>query len=298
MLKLTTTAKGIEGMQKENAIAKNWYYFSKSKWSVAGLIIVLFIIFIAIFAPIVSPYPQSAGSFVDYAQASMPPSLKHLFGTDPVGRDILSRIIFAYREALEMSMLVLAIVVPIGSLVGLFGGYFSDRWFGTLVMRITDIFLSIPPLILALAIAALLRPTLTNTMLAITVSWWPWYARLVYGQAASAKNEPFIKSAELIGASKLHIFFKELFPNFLSPILTKMTLDVGWIILTDASLSFVGLGVQPPAPSLGGMISIGAQYLPDYWWVAVFPALAIVFAILAFNFLGDGIHDMFLAKEV
>lgn len=133
---------------------------------------------------------------------------------------------------------------------------------------------------------------MTNTMIAVTLSWWPWYTRLVYSMATGYSKEYFIKNAELVGASKFHILFKELLPNCLSPVLTKMALDVGWVILLGASLSFIGLGEQPPTPSFGTMISEGSKYMPQYWWMTAFPALAIVFVILGFNFLGDGIRDM------
>ena len=132
-----------------------------------------------------------------------------------------------------------------------------------------------------------------NSMLAVTLMWWPWYTRLVYGQTISIAKEYFVKNAELIGASKLHIMVKEILPNCISPISTKMALDVGWVILMGASLSFVGLGEQPPTPAFGQMISDGAAYMPDLWWMTIFPALGVVFMILGFNFLGDGLRDMF-----
>jgi len=278
-------------------LRRAWYRFSRSKLSVAGLIMVASIVFIAIFAPFVAPYPEHAGPFVDFGNACQPPGIPNLFGTDAMGRDILSRVFFAFRGALLMGIVVLAIVVPIGSTVGLIGGYFEGRWFSTLIMRITDVFLAIPPLVLALAIAALLRPTLLNSMIAVCVSWWPWYARLVYGMTISIKNEPFVKAVELQGMNKFKIMFGEILPNHLGPILTKMTLDMGWVILTGASLSFVGLGEQPPTPSLGTMVSDGAKYLPTYWWISVFPALMIVLIILAFNLLGDGVREMLTSGE-
>ncbi len=282
---------------QRDRIKRAWYRFSRHKLSIVGLIMVLSIVFIAIFAPYVAPYPEHAGPYVDFGSACEPPSLAHPFGTDAMGRDILSRVFFAFRDALLMGIVVLIIVVPIGSTVGLIGGYFEGKWFSTLIMRITDVFLAIPPLVLALAIAALLRPTLLNSMMAVSVSWWPWYARLVYGMTISLKNEPFVKAAELQGMNKFKIMFSEILPNHLGPILTKMTLDMGWVILTGASLSFVGLGEQPPTPALGTMVSDGAKYLPTYWWISVFPALMIVVIILAFNLLGDGVREMLTSGE-
>jgi peptide/nickel transport system permease protein len=276
---------------REN-LRKSWFKYSRNKLSVIGLVVVLFVVLTAIFAPLVSPYPQHASAFVDFDNAGQPPSLRNLLGTDVFGRDILSRIFFAFRGALLMSIVVLAIAVPLGVLLGLIAGYYKNTWIDTLIMRTTDVFLAIPPIILALAIASVLTPNLMNSMIAVTVMWWPWYTRLVYGMASSCRNEYFVIAAELTGASKAHILFREILPNCLSPVFTKMALDVGWVILISASLSFVGLGEQPPTPALGQMVSDGARYMPDLWWYAVFPGLAIVIVILGFNLMGDGLRDM------
>jgi len=274
-------------------LGKNWYRFSRNTLSIVGLVIVAGLIISAIFAPWITPYPEHAGPFVDFDNTGQSPSLQHLCGTDNMGRDIFSRIIFAFRGALIMAVVVLAIAVPPGVLLGLTAGYFQNTWIDAVIMRITDIFLSVPPLILALAIAAMLKPTLMNAMIAVTVMWWPWYTRLVYGMASSVSNEYFVIAADLTGASKFHILFREILPNCLSPVFTKMALDVGWVILIGASLSFVGLGEQPPIPALGQMVSDGSRYMPTFWWMTIFPALAIVLAILGFNLLGDGLRDMF-----
>ncbi|NLO89422.1 MAG: ABC transporter permease [Clostridia bacterium] len=281
----------------KSGVKKNWYKFSRNKLSVVGLIIVLIIVFSAIFAPLIVPYPHHAGKFVDYANAGTAPCAEYWFGTDNFGRDIFSRIIFAFRGALYMAALVLAIAVPIGVFLGLIAGYYQGTFLDTVIMRVTDIFLSVPPLLLALAIAAVLKPNLTNAMIAVTVMWWPWYTRLVYGMATSTRNEYFVKASELIGAGRLHIIFREILPNCLSPIFTKMALDVGWVILIGASLSFVGLGEQPPTPALGQMVSDGTRYMPDLWWMTVFPSLAIAVTILGFNLMGDGIRDMMAKGE-
>ncbi|MCR4433311.1 MAG: ABC transporter permease [Caldiserica bacterium] len=273
-------------------VSRYWYHFSRNKLSVVGLAIVVLVIILAIFAPLVTPYPEHAGPFVDYKNAGQPPSAKYWLGTDPIGRDIFSRIIFAFRGALVMSILVLAIAVPVGTVFGLLAGFYHGTIIDTVIMRISDIFLSVPSLVLALAIAAVLKPNLMNSMIAVTVMWWPWYTRLVYGMASSIRNDYFVIAAELSGASKFHIIFREILPNCLSPVFTKMALDVGWVILIGASLSFVGLGEQPPTPALGQMVSDGARYLPQLWWMSVFPALAIIIVILGFNLFGDGIRDM------
>jgi peptide/nickel transport system permease protein len=273
-------------------LGRNWYKFSRNPLSIIGLVIVLVIIISAIFAPWIAPYPEHAGPFVDFENAEQPPSLQHLCGTDNIGRDIFSRIIFAFRGTLIMAIVVLGLAVPPGVLLGLIAGYFHGRWIDTIIMRITDIFLAVPPLILALAVASVLEPNLMNAMIAVTIMWWPWYTRLLYGTTSSIINEYFVIAAELTGASKFHIIFREILPNCLSPIFTKIALDVGWVVLWGASLSFVGLGEQPPTPALGQMVSDGARYIPTFWWMVIFPALAIVLILLGFNLMGDGIRDM------
>jgi peptide/nickel transport system permease protein len=280
------------------ALGRNWYKFSRNRLSIVGLFTVLLVTFLAIFAPLVAPYPQHASAFVDFANASRPPCQQYVFGTDVVGRDILSRIFFGFRFSLTMGVVVLSLVVPPGVILGLMAGYYQGTRLDTVIMRTTDIFLAIPSLVLALAICSVLTPNLFNAMLAVSLMWWPWYARLVYGLASTLRNEFFVASAETMGASRVHILFREILPNCISPIFTKMSLDMGWVILIGASLSFVGLGVQPPRPGLGTMVADGYNYLPDQWWIAVFPALAIVVVVLGFNLLGDGLRDMLGAEEV
>ena len=289
--------KELERASRRDNIGRSWYMFSRNPMSVLGLVIVVGLILLAIFAPYVTPYPKHAGPFVDFANAKLPPGLPYLFGTDQIGRDVLSRIVFGLRSSLLMGVVVLALVVPPGVMLGLTAGYFQDTWVDTGIMRFTDIFLAVPPLILALAVASVLKPTLWNGMLAVSLMWWPWYARLVYGLTTTLRNEYFVSAAEVTGASTRHILFREILPNMVSPILTKISIDIAWVIIIGSMLSFVGLGVQPPEPSLGTMIADGSRYLPDQWWIAVFPALAIVLVVLGFNLMGDGLRDMFAAEE-
>ena len=271
---------------------RNWYKFSRNPLSILGLGVVLAIILIAIFADFFAPYPEHAFVFVDFKNAKRPPCWQYLCGTDMAGRDILSRIFFGFRYSLVMAVSVLSVATPPGVLLGLVAGYMRDTWMDTVIMRVADVFLSVPSMVLALAVCSMLEPTLYNAMLAVTVMWWPWYTRLVYGAASSIKNEYFVQAAEVTGASTLHILFGEIFPNCLSTIFTKMTLDVGWVILIGSTLSFVGLGAQPPTPDLGTMVSDGSKYIPGQWWISLFPALFIVVIILGFNLLGDGVRDM------
>ncbi len=254
--------------QKETMI-KNWYKFSAGGVSVLGLAIVLLIILLAVFAPVIAPYPEDAGAVVKFSESSLAPSMQHLMGTDTMGRDVFSRLLISLRSSLLMGILVLAIAVPVGFVVGVLAGYFKDTWIETVLMRIVDIFLSVPALVLALAIAAILEPNLKNSMIAITIMWWPWYARLSFGVASSLRTENYIVYAELTGAKLSHIVFKEFLPNTFDQILTKMTLDMGYVICMGATLSFVGLGEQPPTPALGNMINDGVKFLPDMWWLAI-----------------------------
>ncbi len=292
------STKALASAKRRENLQRNWYKFSRNRLSIIGLSTVLLVTFLAVFAPVVAPYPQHASTFVDFENASRSPSREYLFGTDVVGRDIMSRIFFGFRFSLTMGVVVLSLVVPPGVILGLVAGYFQGTWLDTMIMRTTDIFLAVPPLVLALAICSVLTPNLFNAMVAVSLMWWPWYCRLVYGLASTLRNEFFVASAETMGASKLHILFREILPNCISPIFTKMSLDMGWVILIGSALSFVGLGVQPPRPGLGTMVADGSKYLPDRWWIAVFPALAIVLVVLGFNLLGDGLRDMLAAEEV
>ena len=276
---------------------KLWYKFSLSKLSVVGLTIILLVVFCAIFAPFIAPYPEDAGAVVNYSQASQAPSLEYIFGTDTSGRDLFSRILFSFRGALIMGVGCLAVVVPVGGILGLIAGYYNGRFISNFIMRLADVFLALPALILVMCVSSIMTPSLMNAMLALCVSWWPWYTRLVNNIVVSTRNEVYIRSAEVLGASNTHILFKQILPNALGPILTKVTLDMGWAIMAGATLSFIGMGEQPPTPSLGSMVSAGVSYMPDQWWLSTFPALAIMLIVLGFNLAGDGIKDMLSSDE-
>lgn len=299
MIESTLSPTQITALRRQNRRenwGRAWYKFARNPLSLIGAGSVLLVILAAIFAPWITPFPAHVQPFTDFANASKPPNGTYWFGTDEIGRDIFTRCIFGYRNSLVMGIVVLAIVTPIGVALGLIAGYYQHTWIDTLIMRITDIFLAVPPLILALAVASILEPNLFNAMLAVCLTWWPWYTRLVYSLTSGMRNEFFVRSAEVTGASTTHILLREILPNCVSPIFTKMSLDMGWVIIIGASLSFVGLGVQPPEPGLGTMVASGTRYLPDQWWIAVFPALAIVFVVLGFNLLGDGLRDLFAAE--
>ena len=273
--------------------SKYFYKFSQNPLSVIGLIIVSLVVFMAVFAPIITPFPEHVGPFTDFANKSKPPSWKYIFGTDKIGRDIFTRVIYGYRISLTLGIVVLSIAAPIGVTMGLCAGYIGKKT-EIILMRITDIFLAIPALVLALAIIGLLdRPNLFYTMIAVSMAWWPWYTRLIYNITRSIRAEGYVVAAEIMGASKLHIMFKEILPNCLPSLLTKITLDLGFVILVGSSLSFLGLGAQAPTPDLGTMVAKGASLLPDAWWFSLFPGFAILIVVLGFNLVGDGLKDMF-----
>lgn len=277
---------------------RSWYKFSRNRMSVVGLCLVLLVVLVAIFEKQLAPYPHHAGPYVDFAKAGLPPCREFLLGSDQCGRDVLSRIIFSFRNALVMGVGCISVAAPVGVFLGLLAGYYKGRLVSTIIMRVTDIFLSLPSLVLALVISAVLTPSLFNSLMALTISWWAWYARLVYGVSSTVSSEYYVQSAELIGAGRAHILFREVLPNCASTALTKMTLDMGLVILLGATLSFVGMGEQPPNPDLGTMISDGYKFLPDMWWLTIFPAIAIMVIVLAFNLMGDGIGDMLSSGEV
>jgi peptide/nickel transport system permease protein len=283
------------GRSLSERYGRYWYKFRRNKLSLVGLAAIIGIVFVATFAPWLSPDPKSAGLYVNFAAAGQPPSSVHLFGTDEIGRDILTRIMFGFRYSLMLMAVVLSLSVAPGVFLGLIAGYYNGRRVSSIIMRVADVFVAVPPLLLALSVASVLTPSAIDAMLAVSLAWWPWYTRLVYSSASSIRNEDFVRAAELVGASRWHIMFKEILPNALGSILTKVTLDCGWVILIGAALSYVGLGAQAPTPDLGTMIAEGATYLPSQWWISIFPAFAIVIVILGFNLLGDGVNDMFSA---
>jgi len=223
---------------------------------------------------------------------NQPPSNINYFGTDTIGRDVFSRTMFAYRTSFFLSLVVLLIAVPVGIFFGLLGGYFSGL-FENILMRIVDVFLSLPALVLAMVIIGLTENSMTYIMAAISLLWWPWYSRLVYSITKSVKNEDYIAAAKICGASNFHILFFEILPNCLPSILTKITTDLAFVIMIIAALGFVGLGVQPPIPDLGRMTADGMDLVFDSYWLSLFHGLAILFLVVGFNLLGDGLREAF-----
>ncbi|MDG1117975.1 MAG: ABC transporter permease [Flavimaricola sp.] len=287
-------------MSQQEALSnawQNWFRFSRNPTAVIGAIIVISSVSLALLAPYITPFPDHVGAVVDFRNRHQPPSAVHWFGTDNVGRDIFTRVIFGLRVSLLLAVVVLGIAIPVGVVLGLLAGYFGG-WVEIVIMRITDIALAIPPLVMALAVAAVLTPSLTNSMLAIALLWWTWHTRLIYSLTRQLRSQEFVEAAETLGASKAHILFREILPNCVSAIAVKTSLDAGFVILIGAALSFLGLGIQAPTPDLGTMVASGASFLPDYWWESVLPGCAILFVALGFNLLGDGLRDMFDVEDV
>ncbi|MEM1612017.1 MAG: ABC transporter permease [Desulfurococcaceae archaeon] len=285
-----------EKAMKRERFKRAWYRFSRSKLALTGLSILLILIISAVFAEYIAPYPQHAGMYANFKERFLPPSSRYLLGADHVGRDILSRVIFGYRLAFLMIGIVLSIVLPTGTVLGLLAGYYKGRWIEHVIMRLADMFVSIPPLILALSICAILEPNIVNAMIAITLMWWPWYTRMVYSMTAAVRDEPYVWAARALGMRDLHIMFREILPNILGPILTKATLDAAWVLLMGAAISFLGLGAQPPTPDLGTMVSEYMVYFPRYWWMIIGPIVGIAVLIMALNLLGDGLREVFVGE--
>ncbi len=264
---------------------------------VAGGVMSAAIVLIAVLAPLLAPYPADAGSATHPLSVLLPPSVSHLFGTDQVGRDILSRVLYGARVSPVIAVFVIVISciigIPLGLAAGFFGGVVDE-----VIMRVTDVFLAFPALLLALAFASVLPPSLTSTTLAIALAWWPWYVRLIRGQAASVTGRPYVESCRALGISRRRIIFRHILPNAITPLLVEISLDVGGVILTAAALSFLGLGAQDPTPDWGLMVSQGQTYFTTQWWLVTFPGLAILFTALAFNLLGDGLRDVLDPKRI
>ena len=263
---------------------------------VVGAVASVCIVVVALLAPLLAPFPADAGTATNPFAVLHPPSAQHWFGTDNVGRDLLSRVLYGARISPLIAFIVLLIAGAIGIPLGLAAGYFGG-WLDEVIMRVTDIFLAFPPLLLALAFAAVLPATLTTVIIAIAISWWPWYVRLIRGQAASVAGRPYIEACRALGIPRRRIILRHILPNSITPLIVQMSLDVGGVILTASALSFLGLGPQDPIPDWGLMVSEGQAYFPTAWWVVTFPGIAILLTAFAFNLLGDGLRDLFDPKR-
>jgi len=277
--------------KKFNSLAYQFHLLRSNKLTFIGCAFILLLIIVALFAPFIAPHVEHARGGVDAANMFQPPQVEYPFGTDEAGRCIFSRVVVGSRISLGVGVftigLTLLIGVPLGAIAGYAGGVIDE-----VVMRITDVFLSFPPLLLAMAVTAMLGPALTNVMIAIAITWWPWYTRLVRGQAVSLRERAFVEAARAIGVTPLKIVGRHIIPNCVAPIIVQGSMDFGFIVLTSAALSFLGLGAQPPMPEWGLMVSSGRTFFLTSWWVVTFPGLAIFTTVLAFNLLGDGLREI------
>lgn len=256
--------------------------------SAVGAILVLVVVLIAILAPLIAPFDPIV---MAPEHRLMPPSAMYWFGSDDSGRDIFSRIVFGTRYSLLAALGILVIASALGTIIGLAAGLFGG-WVDETLMRLTDMFLAFPALVLAMGLAAALGPSLFNAMIATVLVWWPWYARLVRGQTLQLKQEAFVEASIVAGASRLRIAFHHILRNCLTPLIVQISLDIGYAVLTLAGLSFIGLGAQPPTPEWGSMVSVGRDYFLDQWWMVTFPGMAIFVSVMAFNLLGDGLQEV------
>jgi peptide/nickel transport system permease protein len=270
--------------------------FARSASSMAGLVLVLLFLVVVAVGPWIVPYPEDAQGAVHLDRKLLAPSRGHWFGTDEVGDDVYTRVILGARVSLEVGIIITVVGALIGVPLGVIAGYRGGRP-GEAIMRVTDLFLSVPSLVLALAVVGALGPGIVNAIIAISLVWWPGYVRLAHGKTLVLKEETYVEAARAVGSGRLRIVFVHILPNCLSPIIVKASMDMGTAILTAASLGFIGLGAQPPQPEWGAMISHGRNYLPTWWWYSAFPGLAIYLTVLGFNLLGDGLRDMLDPKS-
>ena len=264
---------------------------------VVGGTMVIALVVVAVFAPVIAPYPGDAGSATHPLEIFKPPSWAHLFGTDQVGRDVFSRVVYGARVSPLIALAVVSISMVVGVTLGLVAGFFGGILDET-IMRITDVFLAVPALLLALAFASTLPGGTGSTILAITISWWPWYARLARGEAASVSRRRYVESGRVLGIARWRLLVRHVLPNSTTPVLVQASLDFGGVILTAAALSFLGLGAQDPTPEWGLMVNEGRSFFQTYWWLVTFPGLAILFSAVAFNLLGDGLRDRLDPRRV
>ena len=265
--------------------------FRSNALSMVGISILAVILLIAILAPSIVPFPEDAAGTMRALDRLKPPGAPYWFGTDNVGRDIFSRLLMGTGLALQVGAVSIVLASVIGVTIGATAGY-AGGWVDDLLMRITDIFLTVPALVLAIAVTAALGKGMVNVMIGIALVWWPGFARLTRSLVLGLREELFVEAARSIGVGHRRILFSHILPNTLSPIIVKMSTDFGFAVLTAAALGFIGLGAQPPTPEWGAMINDGRDYFPDKWWVSTFPGMAIFFMVFSWNLLGDGVRDL------
>ena len=272
------------------------YVIRRDPLALFGVAWISLMIVMALLGPYIAPYPEQGAGRTNVSERLVAPSAAHLMGTDELGRDIFSRVIYGVQPALFAPLIVVAVAVLVGAPLGALAGYFGG-WVDEVTMRLTDLFLAFPSLLLAMAIVALLGPSLVNAVIALTVSWWPWYTRLVRSTTVALRNQYFVEAARSMGVPDRTIIWRHILPNSISPVLVQATLDIGTVILATTSLAFIGLGTQPPYADWGLMIEQGRGFLRDAWWYSFFAGLAIFLTVLSFNLVGDVLRDIFDPRQ-
>jgi peptide/nickel transport system permease protein len=263
----------------------------RERLAAVGAVLVALVVLMAVLAQWITPYPADAGTATDPVHSLLAPSWSHPFGTDQVGRDVFSRVVFGARTSLRIAIESLAIAALIGIPLGVVAGYVGG-WVDDVIMRVTDVFLAFPALLLALALEAVISPSVGNASIAIAVTWWPWYTRLIRAQASAVSSTGYVAAARALGVSGRRIVLRHVLPNSVAPVVVQLSLDFGGVILTAAALSFLGLGAQDPTPEWGLMVSQGQTLFATNWWVVTFPGAAILITALGFNLLGDGLRTV------
>jgi peptide/nickel transport system permease protein len=288
----TTDSVALE-LPEESPGARAWRRLIRRKSAVLGLAIIVLFVLIAVFAPLIAPYDPTQQAWTSIRK---PPSLQHWFGTDESGRDLFSRVIYGSRASLLAGVVSISIALSLGVPIGLLAGY-GGTWVDGIISRVTDAMLAIPFLILAIALAAFLGPSLENAMIAIGVTATPIFVRLTRGQVMAVKVEDYVEAARAVGNPPVRIAVKHILPNIMPALIVQATISIATAIIAEASLSFLGLGQQPPAPSWGSMLNTAQRFLTNAPWMAVWPGLAIFLAVLSFNILGDGLRDALDPRE-
>jgi len=287
------TRSGFEEEKREKEprlqeVKHTLYLFFKNPVSAFGVLCVFLLIVIMIFAPYIATHDPYD---IQLPNKFLVPSWEHLFGTDYLGRDIFSRVVWGSRISLTIGFITLLESTILGIFIGLIAG-FKGGAIDTVIMRVTDMFLAFPSIILALAVAAALGRGITSVMIALGITWWPLYARLIRGQTLSIREEQYIEMARLSGSSDLRIMFYHILPNCIAPLMVQISMDIGFTILAAASMGFLGIGAQPPSPEWGLACAVGSRYIVQQWWLSTFPGLAIFLSVISFNLVGDGLRDI------
>ncbi len=264
--------------------------FAQDRSALLGAFLILLLVLCAVFAPWLATHPDDVWD-LNLKARLLPPGWEHFLGTDRMGRDIYSRILFGTLITFNIAFIAVGASIAIGVPVGLLAGY-SQTWLSNVLMRVSDIFLAVPQIVLAILIAETLGPSIPNIILALSVTYWPWFTRLVYAETRSLQNEIFIEATIAMGASPLRVVFMHILPNISSSIIVRASIGMGYTILTAATLGFLGVGAQPPTPEWGRMIAESREYLPEAWWYVAAPGMAIFVVVMGFNLLGDGLRDI------